>query len=474
MYGWVKVITWKYGPLMVPAGDMVQMNKLCQGDSSGVLRAVLDDLCEETVQSRVPEMLRDRRQSRLEQLRNAHCVKTPGADVPLRVDDGRLVLGPWPRPPSRATFDRALVMGAHHTCSTALTRELEAQFFVRVENNFDTVLPESRPENHKHRVLHSPPSPQDALIICLTKEPCFWLQSLTRHAATYAIHALQQLPDGSYEDMERHVGAMEERSQEELLDAILGTVEFLGDVYPNGGALRVWEASVRSYFDESVYPLWRTAVVRCEDYLFSFDAVMEALSELGLKRRPTPPPPDARPAKGGVIHYKARDREGALCWYGEEAHRHVGLEPRHVQAVGVRLGERLLDPLGYGEDAVGSWSSRPRRVFVAGSWGGYQAVPMAWNGRGFAHSLRLGHDGQESFQLLLDGDWEAVLYPSIPDAGPGVDHGILGPDSLGHGKNWTIGRRNGVRPGDRCNIVVEVDQSGMPVLVSWAIVGGRE
>jgi len=472
-FGWVKVITWKYGPLMVPAKESEKLDKLCKGDASGVLRAVLEDLCEENVQKHVPEMMNDKRSSRLEQLRTARRVRTPGADAPLRVDDGRLVLGLWPRPASKTTFNRVLVMGAHHTCSTALTRELEAQFFAKVENNYDTVLPEARPENHKHRVMPHPPSPQDALIVCLVKEPCFWLQSLTRAAATYAIHALEQLPDGSYADLERHLGAMEQRPQEELLDAILGPVEFFGDVYPDGGALRVWEASVRSYFDEAVYPLWRTAVVRCEDFLFSFDAVMEALGELGLRRRPQAPPPDGRGAKSGVVHFKARNREEALCWYGEEAHRLVGLQPRHVQAVSRYLGDLILGPLGYGDDAVRSWSSRPARIFIAGSWGQYQPVPMAWNGRGFAHSLRMGRRGRETFQLLLEGCWESVLYPSIPDAGKKEEHEIWGPDALGHGLNWTVGRGDGAKPGDHCNIDVEVDSSGMPVRVTWDVVPAK-
>uniref|UniRef100_A0A7S4R0D7 Uncharacterized protein n=1 Tax=Alexandrium monilatum TaxID=311494 RepID=A0A7S4R0D7_9DINO len=465
-YGWVKVLTNKYGPLMVPNSQVQQLMHLCRSDTSGVLRSVLEDECESNVQKHVPDMLRGKKWWRMEFLRTARRVRPPGPDVPLKMDDGRLVLGPWPRPvpTSKTVFRRALVMGAHHTCTTALTRELEAQFFVKVENNYDTVQPDARPENHKHRIMEQPPSPPDALIVCLVKEPCFWLQSLTRHAATYAIRALQEMPDGSYEDMERHVGPMEERSQEELLDAILGPVEFFGDIYPDGGALSVWEASVRSYFDEEVYPLRRTAVVRCEDFLFNFEGVMQALSELGLQRRPVPPPPDSRRAKGGVVHFKARDREEALCWYGDEANRHVGLQPRHVASVAMLLGDLLLGPLGYGKDAISSWSSRPQRFFIAGSWNQYRPVPMVWDGERFIHSLQLGPVGEESFQILWEASWDAVYYPSDPDACPGSDHEILGPDSQGHGKNWTV--RDRARRGRRCQISVEVDPTGAPVQVS--------
>merc|ERR1712012_462683 len=144
--------------------------------------------------------------------------------------------------------------------------------------------------------------PQDALVICLVKEPCFWLQSLTRYGATYAIYELEYDTDrgNAYRDVVKpNIGTLDSRPQEEILDGILDVVEFMGAIYEDGGALRVWEATVRSYFDNTVYPSWRTIVIRSEDFLFHYDAVIDALNDIGLERRPDPPPPNRKQSKGG-------------------------------------------------------------------------------------------------------------------------------------------------------------------------------
>merc|ERR1712061_761885 len=64
---------------------------------------------------------------------------------------------------------------------------------------------------------------------------------------------------------------------------------------------------------------------------------------------------------------------------------------------------------------------------------------MNWDGRGYTQFVLLGTPGCESFQILLEGDRNAVHHPSEPDAGPAVNHYICGPSSrtpLG----WTIGK----------------------------------
>jgi len=98
---------------------------------------------------------------------------------------------------------------------------------------------------------------------------------------------------------------------------------------------------------------------------------------------------------------------------------------------------------------------------------------MAFDGNSFVHSVMVSRRGEESFQLLLEGRWDAVCYPSVPDAGPAVRHIVLGPDAKGHGRNWTIGRHaeDAVLPGDVCNITVAVDPDGVPTSVSWEVVG---
>lgn len=77
--------------------------------------------------------------------------------------------------------------------------------------------------------------------------------------------------------------------------------------------------------------------------------------------------------------------------------------------------------------------------FIAGTWDNFKLRKMAWDGSALVYLVAVGPSGRESFQILQDGRWELALYPSIADGNPFTTHVLMGPDSQGHGKNWTIG-----------------------------------
>jgi len=273
----------------------------------------------------------------------------------LDIGDGRLVLGRAERPQkARQHFESVIVMGAHHTCTTALGRELQRQFDVTVLNyNIPARLGTG---NHKHLVRHSEPKPTDALVLCLVKDPCFWIQSLTRNGLLYEVRPLFQIAEGGHARVQE-IGNF---TTAQLVDMLLcGYVEF-EDVIYEGGALGVWEATVRSYFDAGVYPLHRTAVIRSEDFLFRFDEVMGALELLGLSRRLGAGrlEPDATPAKGAQ-HLGARDRREALAWYSSEENRSTGFSGPQFEQIFQMLHPEVMEPLCYGKEAVKSWTVPP-------------------------------------------------------------------------------------------------------------------
>merc|ERR1719330_1321366 len=176
----MKARTKKYGLLIKPVRE-----------SKKAVEATMDveDLA---ISQRESEEQR-KAQLRMLSLRKANIIprREAGEKLGLDLADGRLQLfGARQRQPARRPqrcFRRVMVFGAHHTCTTAMVKELQAQFDVDVINHFEGVDPEFRPENHKHRIMQTPPQPDDALLICMTKDPFFWLQSLTRHSAIYSL-----------------------------------------------------------------------------------------------------------------------------------------------------------------------------------------------------------------------------------------------------------------------------------------------
>jgi len=79
-------------------------------------------------------------------------------------------------------------------------------------------------------------------------------------------------------------------------------------------------------------------------------------------------------------------------------------------------------------------------VTIVGSWDGWAARGMGWSAfhQCYFHRLKVGGEGRESFQVLLDGRWDKCLHPDRADACSGTDHRLCGPDDRGHEKNWVI------------------------------------
>eukprot|EP00930_Biecheleria_cincta_P048272 TRINITY_DN33615_c0_g1_i1.p1 TRINITY_DN33615_c0_g1~~TRINITY_DN33615_c0_g1_i1.p1 ORF type:complete len:894 (+),score=157.95 TRINITY_DN33615_c0_g1_i1:135-2816(+) len=124
-------------------------------------------------------------------------------------------------------------------------------------------------------------------------------------------------------------------------------------------------------------------------------------------------------------------------------------------------------------------AARPKPAktcFIAGSWSDYKPQAMQWDGFCFVHSVIMGWQGFESFQILMDGSWNQRVYPSVPDANPFVQYNVQGPDAGGHGKNWTMGKPSywsrspteaKATRGSRYKVKASVDDRGKVTRVFW-------
>lgn len=270
----------------------------------------------------------------------------------------RLLMHPGsaaPRPGARQ-FRQVYVIGAHHTCTNALVREIEFYFNATVRNKRYN----DSPTHWKHRVFREQPRLMaDEFCICLVKEPAFWIQSLARGpredpSTFYEIDPLQVGAEG--------VRIVAPRTAQQLFEPVYfrdapKKYDTSGEGYSYQDAIALWEACVRCYFDEEIFPLAQTAVVRCEDFQFKFPAVMDALQRRGLQPRPGAPPRE-------LSRSTAKDMTHANCTraalpelrqrYGDPKNRYLDLTESQVQRLqGIDAG--ILEPLRYGEKAVESW-----------------------------------------------------------------------------------------------------------------------
>lgn len=207
-----------------------------------------------------------------------------GVDVGSLKSLARLIL--WPRrAPKPASLlerpcTRVCVFGAHHTCTGAMMREIPRFFDVKITNKHRA----DNPRLWKHRIFRNrPPIPDTTFCVCLVKDPAFWIQSLARNPLEGTFYEI--FPVGAVYNQWRQmeVVPVQATSRRQLFSHVL----FDDTLYDD--AVGIWEATVRSYFEESIFPVSRTVVVRCEDFLFRFDEVIDALARRGLPLRANAP-----------------------------------------------------------------------------------------------------------------------------------------------------------------------------------------
>lgn len=123
--------------------------------------------------------------------------------------------------------------------------------------------------------------------------------------------------------------------------------------------------------------------------------------------------------------------------------------------------------------------SKPTQKFdIVGTWDDWEPQPMVWNQETtcFEYNITLGHDGAESFKILLNGDWDSCVYPDRKDACPHQAHQVKGPDDGGLDEEWTVGMHEADKAstGDKFLIKFFVSHDGKPKRVTWEKIGGTE
>uniref|UniRef100_A0A7S4UEM9 CBM20 domain-containing protein n=1 Tax=Alexandrium monilatum TaxID=311494 RepID=A0A7S4UEM9_9DINO len=175
---------------------------------------------------------------------------------------------------------------------------------------------------------------------------------------------------------------------------------------------------------------------------------------------------------------------------GHDKNWTIGLDTRDKPARGVEYEVRLVLKDDGTPDAVdwlrldksGNYEPVPeppapvklpehKGVSIIGEWTNWKPQDMKWDveRRCYHVAVSIGRQRQESFQLLLDGDFNKCLHPSCEDGSPFTENRICGPDNRGHGKNWTIGLHFLERAddGSRFEIRLFLTDDGAARLVDW-------
>lgn len=122
-------------------------------------------------------------------------------------------------------------------------------------------------------------------------------------------------------------------------------------------------------------------------------------------------------------------------------------------------------------------ADRPR-YYIAGSWSEWKITEMKWDGERqcYYFRTRLGKEGWESFQILLDSDYKKCVHPDCADACPYEKYTLCGPDDQGHGKNWTIGRHalDKGAPGACYEVRLVLSKKGQALVVDWEPLQGKD
>lgn len=117
-------------------------------------------------------------------------------------------------------------------------------------------------------------------------------------------------------------------------------------------------------------------------------------------------------------------------------------------------------------------ASGPPRYCVTGSWNNWRPLDMTWDPERQVFYLKvcLGAEGQESFQILVNGQFHRCIHPDCMDACPHEAYNLCGPDDEGNDFHWTIGKHSEDRgePGAIYEIrFVVLSSTGTPLVVDW-------
>eukprot|EP00747_Dinoflagellata_sp_TGD_P114593 gnl/TRDRNA2_/TRDRNA2_171957_c0_seq2.p1 gnl/TRDRNA2_/TRDRNA2_171957_c0~~gnl/TRDRNA2_/TRDRNA2_171957_c0_seq2.p1 ORF type:complete len:332 (+),score=67.87 gnl/TRDRNA2_/TRDRNA2_171957_c0_seq2:99-1094(+) len=285
------------------------------------------------------------------------CWKPPtsrASGVPWELGNGagglaRMVA--WPRGASKPVpslpwkFSSVCVFGPHHSCTNALNRELLRFFQLQtVENMLDDIMDPL----WKHRVFERCPPPElrrDTLCICLVKDPAFWIQSLARDPVAGSFYDVVPIRLAG-----RKGGELELRPlKPKCTDQLFGPISFDDVLFKD--AIELWEATVGSYFDEAVFPLVQTVVIRCEDFQFRFAEVILSLSRRGLPLKPnvdsrTITPVDVTAKVQRHPAGSRRNRSELLAYYADGENRFKGFSSAQVARLR-SVDPAIAVPLGY-------------------------------------------------------------------------------------------------------------------------------
>jgi len=109
------------------------------------------------------------------------------------------------------------------------------------------------------------------------------------------------------------------------------------------------------------------------------------------------------------------------------------------------------------------------RMQIVGSWTDWkQFESMTWNAdrQAYLFDLVVGRDGQERFQIVLDGHWALCLHPDEPCSNPAEEPDVCGPDDDSDGKDWIIGKRK-KDMGAKFQICLAIAADGCAQKVDW-------
>lgn len=112
--------------------------------------------------------------------------------------------------------------------------------------------------------------------------------------------------------------------------------------------------------------------------------------------------------------------------------------------------------------------ARVPRYYLVGSWDRWLTRrKMTLQGKRYVAEVAVGTD-PERFQILSDGDWNRILYPSVADAGLEDEAQLRGPDARGAQICWAIGASSEERGGGRFEVSLHLGDGSRPLSVAWS------